>query len=51
MKTKWQLTRVNQGYQMTRPNYERNWIESRELNWIENIIYYFRIKNRNGDKQ
>ena len=38
---KWKLTKINQGYQMTK--IDGNFICCRDLNWFERIIYYFRI--------
>lgn len=40
----WHLSKINQGYEMTRASCNDNSIELRELNWFEKIIYYFKIK-------
>lgn len=37
IKNKWKLTKINQGYEMTRINGQA--IECRKLNWFEKIIY------------
>jgi len=34
---KWKLTKINQGFEMTRINNQA--IECRKLNWFEKIIY------------
>lgn len=39
---KWQLSRINQGYEMTRIS--GNAIECRKLTRIEKILYWFQMK-------
>ena len=42
--TKWKLTRINQGFKMTRANHTKQWIEVRNLNFIEKILFYLKTK-------
>ena len=44
-KNKWRLTKINQGFEMTRVNGQS--IECRKLNWFEKIIY----RGNNGIKK
>ena len=46
MKTKWELTSINNKPRMARCCSVNNWVEERELNWYEKIRYFFKIKKR-----
>ncbi len=45
MKNKWRFTRINQGIKMTRPDFQTNSIEERNLYWWEKIICWLVYRN------
>jgi len=45
MKNKWRLSRINDGFKMTRTLPKENCIEYRDLKWYEKLRYYFKIQN------
>jgi hypothetical protein len=44
MKNRWKLTKINQGYEMTKIG--KDGIICRKLNWFEKIIYWLKVHNK-----
>lgn len=49
--TEWSLTRINQGYRMTRVNHTKHWIEDRAMTKLETVWFWItgRLKKYNKE--